>query len=69
MHQDPSHDTYGIIILPNAIIMDDVLGWGPENENLKHVKICVLCKHIRFPRGLIWSTEKELEWIMSRIGK
>lgn len=49
--------------------MDDVLGWGFENENLKYVKICVFCKYIRFFRGLIWFIEKELEWIMSRIGK
>lgn len=34
VHQDPSHDIYGIIILDNGIMMDKVLGWVPKNLEL-----------------------------------
>lgn len=34
LSMDLSDDIYGVIILDNGIMMDEVLGWVPENLEL-----------------------------------
>lgn len=43
VHQEPSHDIYGIIILDNGIMMDKVLCTQKSGINLKYVRsyLCV----------------------------
>ena len=43
MHQEPSHDIYGIIILDNGIMMDKELCTQKSGINLKYVRsyLCV----------------------------
>lgn len=46
VHQDPSHDIYGVIMLGNGIMMDGVLGWVPENLELALNMSEIICVHL-----------------------